>query len=304
MNNQKDNFNFLIDNLNKYDINKLSQIIFNYKDNNIFLTGVGKSNNVANHFSDILKSIGINAINLNLLNITHGDFGIIKENDLILFFSKSGNTKEILDIISIFKIKKILICCNENSKIKRFVDDTFIVPLENEGDINFKLIPSNSIVNNIIYLNFVFNNLIKKMDLKLKDYKKNHPSGDIGFKTKKLKEFTSKNIFTSNNLNMSIKETIEILKNNKLGIIYLDGKKFIGILTNKDIINNLTNDINIHDNINKYINKNPIVLKNSESLISESMEKIKKYKFFKLLPVIDNGNFVGILDNSKILKFL
>ena len=46
-------------------------------------------------------------------------------------------------------------------------------------------------------------------------------------------------------------------------------------LTNKDIINNLSKDTNIECNINSYINKNPIILENSESLISSSMDKIK-----------------------------
>ena len=110
--NQKKNFSNFIKNLNLRDVEELTNLIYNYKEKNIFLLGVGKSNNVANHFSDILKSIGINAINLNLLNITHGDFGLIKEDDLVIFFSKSGNTKEILNIVSIFSSKTILICCS------------------------------------------------------------------------------------------------------------------------------------------------------------------------------------------------
>jgi len=302
--NQKKNFSNFIKNLNLRDVEELTNLIYNYKEKNIFLLGVGKSNNVANHFSDILKSIGINAINLNLLNITHGDFGLIKEDDLVIFFSKSGNTKEILNIVSIFSSKTILICCSNDSKIKNLVDKTFVVPLEEEGDLFFKLIPSNSIVNTIIYCNYIFNNLISKLNLTLDDYKKNHPSGDIGFKSKKLIDFVNKNIFTTSNINLTIKETIEILKKNKLGIIFLNNNKFIGISTTKDILKYLSEGASMNDNINKYINRNPVILENSQSFISLSMTKIKKYKFFKLLPIIDNGNFVGILDNSKILKFL
>ena len=66
--------------------------------------------------------------------------------------------------MDVFECYKVLICSNKKAKISSKVDETYVVPLEDEGDIHFKLIPSNSIANNIIYFNFVFNLLLRKQD--------------------------------------------------------------------------------------------------------------------------------------------
>lgn len=302
--NQKNNFNYLIDKINYDKVNELVDLIIKYSENNIYFAGVGKSGNLAIHLADVFKSVGLKAFNLNIMNTTHGDLGCIKENDLILFFSKSGNTKEILDIVDVFNCKKILICSNHKAKISQKVDDTYIVPMEEEGDIHFNLIPSNSIGNNIIYFNFILNLFIEKSELTLDDYKCNHQSGDIGFKTKKVRDFISNEIYICDNINLTIKEIIDILKVNKMGIIFENENLFYGIITTKDMLNFIS-DENINDKpIKDYINKNPFIIEEPESLISSKINIIKDYKFFKFIPVIDNGKYVGIIDNSKILKYL
>ena len=307
--NQKDNFNNLMNKLDKNELDNLVDLLIKYSNNNVYFVGVGKSGNLAFHLSDVFKSVGLKAFYLNIMNTTHGDLGCIKSNDLILFFSKSGNTKEILDIIEIFESYKVLVCSNTEAKISKKVDKTFIVPMEEEGDINFKLIPSNSIANNIIYFNFVLNLFIEKSGLTLNEYKCNHPSGDIGFKTKKVSDFISNDILVVNNINMSVKEIMDLLQNNKMGLVFEDEKNnFYGIITTKDILNCANNLFSKYKDINTpikdYINKNPFIIEDSNSLISSKISAIRDYKFFKFIPVIDNNKYVGIIDNSKILKYL
>ena len=307
--NQKDNFNNLINNIDKIEVNKLVDLLIKYSKNNIYFAGVGKSGNLALHLSDVFKSVGLKAFNLNIMNTTHGDLGCVKKDDLILFFSKSGNTKEMLDIMDVFECYKVLVCSNTEAKISKKVNETFIVHMEEEGDIHFKLIPSNSIANNVIYFNFVLNLFIEKFGLTLDEYKCNHPSGDIGFKTKKVSDFISNDILVCDNINMTVKEVMDLLQTNKMGIVFEDEENnFYGIITTKDILNcaNLllskSKDINIP--VKEYINKNPFIIEDPNSLISSKISAIRDYKFFKFIPVIDNKKYVGIIDNSKILKYL
>ena len=85
--NQKDNFDNLINKLDKNEIIRLVDLLIKFKDNNIYFAGVGKSGNLAFHLSDVFKSVGLKAFNLNIMNTTHGDLGCVKSDDLILFFS-------------------------------------------------------------------------------------------------------------------------------------------------------------------------------------------------------------------------
>ena len=60
----------------------------------------------------------------------------------------------------------------------------------------------------------------------------------------------------------------------------------------------------MNTSIKKYINTSPFIIENSNELIINHIDKIKKYNYFKFIPVIDNGIFIGIINNSKILKFI
>ena len=92
-----------------------------------------------------------------------------------------------------------------------------------------------------------------------------------------------------------------------MGIVFNYNDKFYGIITTKDVLNCITsgniNDI-LSEPIKKYINRNPFVIENPESLISSKIDMIRKYKFFKFIPVIDDGKYIGIIDNGKILKYI
>ena len=94
-------------------------IVSKNKTNNIYICGVGKSLNIAQHTCSILNSIGIKCFLINPLNSIHGDVGYLKKNDMVLFYSKSGNTKEIVNLY--FSIKDsnldfVGICNSNNSQ--------------------------------------------------------------------------------------------------------------------------------------------------------------------------------------------
>ena len=115
---------YQLNNLDISDINNIVDLIKNTK-HNIFFCGVGKSELMANYCCNLLKSIGIKALNLNVLNSIHGDIGVLKESDLVILFSKSGSTKELISVIPFLKNKKCFtlgICCNNNSQFKSLCD--------------------------------------------------------------------------------------------------------------------------------------------------------------------------------------
>jgi arabinose-5-phosphate isomerase len=58
----------------------------------IIFTGVGKSGFIAQKITQTLVSTGTKAIFLSPTDALHGDIGIISRDDLVVLFSKSGNT--------------------------------------------------------------------------------------------------------------------------------------------------------------------------------------------------------------------
>ncbi|MBM3590856.1 MAG: SIS domain-containing protein, partial [Alphaproteobacteria bacterium] len=65
----------------------------------IILSGMGKSGHIANKISATLASTGTPAFFIHPAEASHGDLGMITENDVVILLSNSGDTKELKDII-------------------------------------------------------------------------------------------------------------------------------------------------------------------------------------------------------------
>ena len=295
----KKEFNYQIYNFNFEEICNLSLIIKNIK-GNVYFCGVGKSGNIAKHCSDLLKCISIQSFYLDILNSTHGDIGTLTNKDIILMFSNSGNTKEIIDIIPLFKnigIKTIGICSNKKSKFEELCDQTIITPFKNEisGEIN--KIPTNSCMSHLIFSNILVS-LLKK-NISIDKYKENHLSGNIGKNLLKVKDIIIKEfpkIILKNNENIEINKVLLEMTRYKIGCCFFinNADELLGILTDGDIRRLMIN--NNHKNINiDNINKNYYYIEDLEKYLFEI-----KYNKFNYIPLLINNKFFSILNYNSI----
>lgn len=296
-----------------YQLNKFNNISFEFITNkilscngNIYITGVGKSEDISIHLVNLMKSIGIKSYYINILNSTHGDIGCIDENDIIIFFSKSGNTSEIVEKINSFKCYKIGICSNENSLFSKYCDYNIVTPFQSEliNDKNINCIPSNSYMSHLLFSNILINNLIEKSDITLDSYKSNHPAGNIGNNLKMVKDVIITE-YPKIILNESIKlnEVLLEMTNYSIGCCFFVTKDnhLLGVLTDGDIrrkmVSSNIDDINIEN-----INIEYTFIENSNIYLNEleNHKHFKKFKKAKFIPVIENNCIIGIINYSKI----
>ena len=298
MNNLKYNYNYIINNIQDNDINMLISNIEN--SNNIYCCGVGKSGNVAQHMADIMKSINISAHVLNCMNAIHGDIGCIKEHDLVVFFSNSGNTPEILNIIDYVKAKKcktILISCNNNNMIGDKCSAQIILPKVNELEshtAHINCIPTNSIICMITFCNMVVCMLSNKINNDI--YISNHPAGTIGYNMKKIKDIIKKD-YPKIILNESILLNDILLQMTKhsIGCCFFtdNNNKLLGLMTDGDIRRILVKNSNTtHITINN-INTDYYY----ETDINKKIYMIQKLNRYKFIPIIENNIIIGIINS-------
>ena len=184
----KNEVNFQLDNINEKNIIDICKKI-EICTGNIYLTGIGKSENMAKHCCSLLKCINIKAFYLDPTNCLHGDIGTINQNDIVLLFSKSGNTSELLLLLKYLKVKKsynIGICCNEKSNFNTYCDTILVLPLIDEIQGNIHTIPTNSYMSHLLFSNLLVTYLSE--NITLDKYKDNHPAGNIGNKLKMIKD--------------------------------------------------------------------------------------------------------------------
>lgn len=290
----KNEFLYQIQNFNLDEINNLAKLI-NECNGNIYFCGVGKSGNIAKHCCDLLKCISIKSFYFDLLNSTHGDIGTLKNNDLILMFSNSGNTIELVNLIPLFKeigIKTIGICCNKDSKFKDLCDYIIITPFENEISGIIDKIPTNSFMSHLLFSNILVS--ILKNRINLNKYRQNHLAGNIGKNLLKIKDVLindfPKIVFKEKIL---LHEVLLKMTDFKIGCFFFieQNNYLIGILTDGDIRRLLIEDEN-----KKYINLGDINQNfHYESNLNKFVYSInKKYNY---IPILENNIIKGIIKN-------
>ncbi|KAL5718837.1 arabinose-5-phosphate isomerase [Ranunculus cassubicifolius] len=103
---QQKYINYFFQNLNLSQSLAFTQTLLNAK-GTIFFSGVGKSGFVAQKISQTLVSLGIRSGFLSLVDALHGDIGILMESDILVMFSKFGNTEELLKLVLCAKAKGV-----------------------------------------------------------------------------------------------------------------------------------------------------------------------------------------------------
>ena len=97
----------------------------------IVCTGVGKSGHVGRKIAATLASTGAPALFVHATEASHGDLGMIGQGDVILALSKSGETRELADIVAYakrFSIPLIAVTASAESALGRAADVALVLP--------------------------------------------------------------------------------------------------------------------------------------------------------------------------------
>ena len=91
--------------------------------------------------------------------------------------------------------------------------------------------------------------------------------------------------------NISLKEAARIMSNKKIGgLIVLKGDKISGIITERNIINNLRD---LDSKVSKFMSKRVISISPDDEV--DTAAKLMTQNKIKRLPVIDNGKLIGLV---------
>ena len=309
LNQLKQEVNKGLENMNEDGIKFIAKEISKYKNtfiyNNIYITGIGKSKHFAKHMADILKSLSYSCFFFDITDALHGNIGSIKQNDMIIIISRSGNTDELITPLYYLQKKMVKIFgifCNQNSSLQQYCNHIILLPSVIEMDPNFNMVPSISLIIYHSFLSLLIRHIFEIDKIDLDEYSKNHPAGDIGKraftlvkdKTKLIEEILTINIEDEVYINSKIFDIMKRMNNIKIGICCFvnNDNKLYGILTNGMIIAELSRGkLIIIENI---INKNPEVIENKLSYRISELKLNMKHRYF---PVIENGKLYGIYEN-------
>lgn len=148
----------------------------------IIVSGLGKNVPVCEKFVGSMQSLGLDAYYLNTNSAVHGDMGVVKDGDMVIILTKSGETVESVYLVNLLKERKVdmwLLTFEKESTLTREIPNSVVLDLVHEGDM-WNIMPNNSTTINLIVLQGLAMKIAATMGLTLDDFKRNHPGGHIG----------------------------------------------------------------------------------------------------------------------------
>lgn len=137
---------------------------------------------VPQKLSKMIISYGANSAYLNPIDSLHGDIGMVHHGDVVIMFSKSGSTTELIDIVPNLKLKGstvISVTCANGSRLEVLSDHHVYLPLLREN-CPLGISPVSSSIIQMLFADTLAASLAQFMNLSEDQYKLNHPAGNIG----------------------------------------------------------------------------------------------------------------------------
>jgi|TARA_B100000780_G_scaffold20678_1_gene13327 arabinose-5-phosphate isomerase len=274
----------------------------------VILCGVGKSGLIAAKISSTLSSVGTPSFALSANDCSHGDLGSISKKDILILISYSGSTEELKNIIKFAnrnKITLIGIMSKKNSILYKASDIKLLIPEVTEAGLG--IVPTSSTINQLSIGDALAVATLNKKKINKNDFKKYHPSGNLGAKLKTVEEImlTKEKIpFISEDSNM--KEALRVITQKKLGTLIVKNKnnKTTGIITDGQIRRIGQKNDNFHMlKIKKVMTKNPIKI-DKEVLAAKALSIMNENKITSLC-VYNKSNkskTIGIIHIHSILE--
>ena len=154
----------------------------------VVVSGVGKSGIVARKLAATLSSTGTFCVFVHPVEALHGDLGMITHDDVVIVYSHSGETAEMItfmDSLSHLNIKMIAITGNNNSSIAKRADAALETGVKEEACTictTFNLAPTTSVIAALALSDALANTLHEVKGFQKRQFAKLHPGGTLGKK--------------------------------------------------------------------------------------------------------------------------
>lgn len=265
----------------------------------VVITGMGKPGHIGTKIAATMSSLGTPSFFLHPAEAQHGDLGMLRDNDVVIAISFSGESEEVTRLIPNVKLigaKLVGISGNENSTLIKNSDYSFVFPPFKEA-CAMNLAPTSSTTVALAFGDALAVCASRIYGFNEKNFALFHPAGSLGkklvTKVADLMKFGGKNSVVK--VGTSLKDAIVEMSNKALGIVnVVDGDKLVGVFTDGDLRRALANSIDVYN-----ITIDELMINNPKTTTSDIMAiealKIMNDKNISALPVVDGGKLVGTI---------
>jgi arabinose-5-phosphate isomerase len=272
---------------------------------NLVFSGIGKSAIIAQKIVATMNSTGTTAVFMHAADAIHGDLGIVREGDIVVILSKSGETPEIKVLVPLIKLrgnKIVAMVGNRQSYLASQADFILDVTVDDEA-IPGSLAPTSSTTAQLVMGDALALILMRCRGFSTDDFAKFHPGGALGKQLYlRVKDLYVKNERPEVGPNDNLTRVIIEMTHKRLGatVVMQDGR-LLGIITDGDLRRMLMKYPNIEQvKASQIMTSSPKTIE-ADALVVDALHKMRENSITQL-PVICDGKYLGIIHLHDILK--
>lgn len=273
----------------------------------IIVTGIGKSGHIARKIAASFASTGTPAFYIHPSEANHGDMGMITRTDIVLVFSRSGETAEFAHMLAFcqrFSIPLIAITCNKDTSLGRA--STYVLPVPDVPEACSEVhAPTTSTLLQLALGDSLAIALLEAKGFSAADFKTFHPGGALGAALLTIADLMHTGSALPLVLSHVLLEEALVLMSEKgfgcVGIIDETTDRLLGLFTDGDLRRHLSHDLGSKPVID-LMTRNPKICAPEDlaasvlRFMSETSPKVMQ------IFVVENARPVGIVHMHDFLR--
>lgn len=270
----------------------------------IIITGMGKSGHIGRKIAASLASTGTPSFFVHPAEASHGDLGMITEDDVVVAISNSGESKELLDILNYckrFGITIISITKNPDSSLGKA--GNVVLALPNIGEAcPLGLAPTSSTTATLVLGDILTVGLIERKGFSKEDFNDRHPGGKLGSILKHVSDL----MHTGQEMpildeNANMQAVLLEMTSKRLGCVGFINQSgdLTGILTDGDLRRCLSPSI-LESKASDLMTRNPKTI-SPDAMIAEALKIMHDKKITNLF-VLDGTKPIGVIHIHDLLN--
>lgn len=274
----------------------------------VVVSGMGKSGHIANKIAATLASTGTPAFFLHPAEASHGDLGMITDDDVVLALSNSGESPELLAIVPYLKrhgIKLIAMTGKPHSTLAREATVHLDASVEKEA-CPLNLAPTASTTAALALGDALAISLLEARGFSEEDFARTHPGGALG---KRLLIRVAELMHRGDRLpcvseDASLHDALFEMTRKGLGATAIvDAEnKLIGIFTDGDLRRTLEKNADLRGvAVASVMTRNPLTMR-SDKLAAEAAQLMQARRITCVLIVDDDNRLVGAIHTHDLLR--
>ncbi|MCS6236272.1 KpsF/GutQ family sugar-phosphate isomerase [Shewanella baltica] len=274
----------------------------------VIVMGMGKSGHIGNKISATLASTGTPAFFVHPGEASHGDLGVLADNDVILAISNSGESSEILTLMPVIQrmgVPVIAVTGKPESNMARLSKVHLCIEVPEEA-CPLGLAPTSSTTATLVMGDAIAIALLQAKGFTRDDFAMSHPGGALGRKLllKVCDVMHSGDGLPLVNHDICITEALYEISKKGLGMTAIidDQRKLVGIFTDGDLRRVIDAEVNLRTTpIADVMTRNCVTI--TDGVLAAQALQVMDSKNINGLIVIDKDRHpIGALNMLDMVK--